>query len=847
MRIGEAVAVAVFPHPRTWPGVLVLAALLVLAPGRAGAESRAVARFQDEIQPILIDYCYRCHGDGMKKGGVAFDGFASEEALVGKRDLWWAVLKNVRAGIMPPAGKPQPTAHEVRLLADWIKHDVFGIDPRDPDPGRVTIRRLNRVEYRNTIRDLMGLDFKAEDEFPPDDSGYGFDNIGDVLTVSPLLLEKYLQAAETIVKAAVPVVPKLTPERTYRGVEFRGSERGQTGDRLPIFKEARVARSFRADQAGDYRLTLEVAVQGNSRPDSGRGTVVFKVDDRVRMRQSLGGPKSQAWHVTIDEHWSSGDHRLALEVQPQSPGGDSISPVLIGNAVGAVGGSAPGAVVARAQERNATAFRIVSVRIQGPLDPKYQVRPPNYSRFFPRDEPPESDAERRRYARDVLVRFAQRAFRRPVDDRTIHRLVAIAEGVYRQPGRRFEEGMAQAMVAVLASPRFVFRIEDVEPGQSAQPHALIDEWALASRLSYFLWSTLPDDELFGLAGQGALRKDLPRQVDRMLKDPRGRALTQNFVGQWLQVRDLDGIYFNERAILRREGIRLQGADTERNVLGRDLRRAMRSETEMAFEYVAREDRSVLEWLDSDYTFLNAKLAKHYGIAGVDGSEMRRVRLPKDSPRGGVLAHGSILAVTSNPTRTSAVKRGQFILDNILGTPAPPPPPDIPALEASKKEFKDREPSTRELMALHRSKPMCSSCHARMDPLGLALENFNAFGGWREAELKQPIDASGQLITGEAFHDVRDLKRILAQRHRLDFYRCLTEKMLTYALGRGLEYDDVETVDRIVERLDRAGGRFSALLMGVIESSPFQKRRNGSTPATESRVSSNQSSRTQGQP
>ena len=387
------------------------------------------------------------------------------------------------------------------------------------------------------------------------------------------------------------------------------------------------------------------------------------------------------------------------------------------------------------------------------------------------------------------------------------------------------------MVAVLASPRFVFRIESVEPGQRAKAPALLDEYTLASRLSYFLWSTMPDDELFDLAERGKLRADLKNQVKRMLGDSRGHALTQNFVGQWLQVRDLDGIYFNERAILRREGIRLRGADTERNVLVREVRQAMKRETEMAFESVAREDGSVLDWIDCDYTFLNARLAKHYGIPGVEGSEMRRVTLPKDSPRGGVLTHGTVLAVTSNPSRTSPVKRGQFILDNILGTPAPPPPPDIPALEASKKEFKDHDPTTRELMALHRSKPMCNACHARMDPLGLALDNFNPLGLWREAESNQKIDATGRLITGESFKDIRDLKRTLKERHRLDFYRCVTEKLLTYALGRGLEYYDVETVDQIVERLDRENGRFSALLMGVIESAPFQKRRNN--PATTS--------------
>ena len=398
----------------------------------------------------------------------------------------------------------------------------------------------------------------------------------------------------------------------------------------------------------------------------------------------------------------------------------------------------------------------------------------------------------------------RKAFRRPVDDRTLDRLVAIAEGIYRQPGQRFEQGVARAMVAVLASPRFVFRVEANEPKASpaATKHPYIDEYSLASRLSYFLWSTMPDDELTRLAERGELRKDLARQVKRMREDSRAESLTQNFVGQWLQVRDVEGFTINTRAVLRQDG-----GSRPRIDLNTDLRRAMRRETEMLFGYIAHEDRSLLELIDSDYTFVNAKLATLYGIKDVTGSEMRKVTLPKDSPRGGVLTHASILLVTSNPTRTSPVKRGQFILDNLLGTPAPPPPPDIPALEESKSEFKGKEPTVRELMALHRAKPLCSSCHSRMDPLGLALENFNALGLWREKESGQPIDASGRLLTGESFHDVRDLKRILKDRHHLDFYRCLTEKLLTYALGRGLDYHDVETVDQIVERLDREGGDF----------------------------------------
>jgi hypothetical protein len=824
---------------------MVLIALLTFAPDSHGAENPAAARFEDQIQPILMDYCYRCHAQGTKKGGVAFDELGPAESFVKNRNLWWAVLKNVRAGIMPPAEKPHPDSKEIRILAEWIKRDVFGSDPVEPDPGRVTIRRLNRVEYRNTIRDLMGIDFKAEEEFPPDDTGYGFDNIGDVLTVSPLLLEKYFQAAETIVKTAVPTALKILPERTYRGAEFRGAERGPNGDRLDFSTPAKVSRSFSADHPGSYRLAIEIAVQDNSKPDPGPCTVVFKVDDHELLRETYHRKTSKTYYHAFDQNFTSGDHRLSFELQPQKPPSGAVAPPPVVDPVQEVRAMLAGAafqiVMNRARERGAVPdFRIVSVRIEGPMDPRHWTRSPNYGRFFPKDEPPATDPDRRQYARDVLSQFVRKAFRRPADARTIDRLIAIAEKVYTLSGKRFEEGIAQAMVAVLASPRFVFRIESVEPGRSAKSSALIDEFSLASRLSYFLWSTMPDDELFGLAEARKLRAELPRQVKRMLDDKRGRALTENFVGQWLEVRDLDGIFFNERAILRREGIRLRGADTERNVLTRDVRRAMRGETELAFEYVVRENRSVLEWIDSDYTFLNEKLAKYYGIPGVEGSEMRRVTLPKDSPRGGVLTHGTVLAVTSNPSRTSPVKRGQFILDNILGTPAPPPPPDIPALEDARKNAKDREPTTRELMALHRSKAMCSSCHSRMDPLGLALDNFNPLGTWREAENGQKIDASGQLITGEPFKDIRDLKRTLKQRHGVDFYRCLTEKLLTYALGRGLEYYDVETVDRIVERLDQDGGRFSALLMGVIESAPFQKRRTVPAAAAETTASSEQS-------
>ena len=808
-------------------------ALTALCPRAWGAEIKAAAHFRKDIQPILTEYCYDCHGDGMDKGNVAFDEFKSDEELLGKRDLWWAVLKNLRAGIMPPAKKPRPPETEKRRLEDWIKYEAFGIDPQDPDPGRVTIRRLNRVEYRNTIRDLMGIDFKAAEEFPPDDTGYGFDNIGDVLTVSPLLLEKYMQAAETIVAAAVPTVAMVVREGSIAGTEFQAPEGKGNGDRLTFYQEAKVSHMHKVEQAGDYRLVVELDVAGQFDFDPGRCTVVFKVDDRELTKKEFGWQNNKRFRFEFDEKWQPGEHPLAFELRPLTPA---------------------------EQKVNSLDLRIVSVKVQGPLEKKYWIRTKNHERFFSREEPPETKPERRQYAREVLSQFTKKAFRRPVDDKTLDRLVAIAEGIYGQPGKRFEGGIAQAMVAVLASPRFLFRVEETEPSRPTPSHPLVDEYALASRLSYFLWSTMPDEELLSLAQRAELRKNLVAQVKRMLADSRAQELIENFTGQWLQVRDVEGIDINARAVLgrdngeekdvqdlRRRFQELQAkavltAEEERErdrlieqrrrrfsrpavELDGPLRRAMRQETEMYFGQIVREDRSVLELIESDYTFLNERLAKHYGIPDVKGNEMRHVTLPEDSPRGGLLTQGSMLVVTSNPTRTSPVKRGLFILDNILGAPTAPPPADVPLLEEAEKQFKDREPTLREVLDLHRSKPLCSSCHSRMDPLGLALENFNALGMWREKERGQPIDAAGKLITGESFDNIRDLKRILNSEHRSDFYRCLTEKLLTYALGRGLEYYDVETVDRIVARLEHENGRFSALLMGIVQSAPFQKRRN----------------------
>jgi hypothetical protein len=819
---------------------LVLGFLLFLAGSTLGAGSPETS-FQTQIQPILTQYCYDCHGDGSHKGDIAFDELKTKESIV-DHQLWLKVIKNVRAGLMPPQKKPRPTDTEQKNLEDWIKYQAFGIDPKNLDPGRVTVRRLNRVEYRNTIRDLMGTEFDTENEFPPDDTGYGFDNIGDVLTVSPMLLEKYLEAAKTIVNKTVPQAPgvvaeKLIPGRSFRGADTNSArENGKGGLSLSYYDHSLVTNTYKAEHAGRYKVVLDLTATEKyveARFDYHKCLLLFKSDRQELLRQKFSREGNRALHFEFDQDWQSGPHELAFEVQPQTPDEKQV---------------------------RSLAMRIDSVTVRGPCSDEYLVRPKNYERFFTK-QAPKAAAERRGYAKELLGEFAKKAFRRPVDERTLDRLVSLAQDLYSH-GNTFEAGISHAMIAVLASPRFLFREESVATPDRGKGHPFIDEYALASRLSYFLWSSMPDDQLFRLAERGELKKNLEPQVKRMLTDDRAKAFGINFTGQWLQGRDIDTVVIEARAVLVRDDKPDPDADrlrtrfrelrkkvdeeltpAEREELTKmrtefsrrfaqprveltgELRQAMRREMDMFFDYVVREDRSVVDFIDSDYTFLNERLARHYGLTNLNitGDEFRRVKLPEDSPRGGVLTMGSVLAVTSNPTRTSPVKRGLFVLDNILGTPPPPPPPDIPPLEDAAKRL-NHEPTLRETLELHREKPLCSSCHNRLDPLGLALENFNAMGMWREKERNQPLDVTGKLLTGEAFNNIQELKRILVTNHRRDFYRCITEKLMTYALGRGLEYYDVEAVDQIVARLEKEQGRFSALLMGVIESAPFQKRR-----------------------
>ena len=806
------------------------------------ATADIMASFRADVEPILDEFCYDCHGLGTNEGGVTLDEFTAE--TIADTDLWLRVLRNTRSHIMPPREEALPSDEDRKNLRTWIKTGPFGIDPANPDPGQLTVQRLNRIEYQNTIYDLMGVNFDTRDAFPPDNTGEGFDNIGEILTLSPMLLEKYFDAAINIVGQAVPLEPWIMPERKLEGEKLaklfspapNAADRSDEYLQLSFYDASTRFAQIGVDRPGKYQIGLKispksfVSFQGF---DYSKCRLIFRIDNEVKIDQEFENTSSKIFEYTFDYDWVPGEHQFSFEVVPVSVDPEKIKRLKM---------------------------RVDHLTIRGPFDRSHWVRPENYAQFFPGDVP-QDPAARHAYTNQLLSKFAARAFRRPVDAITLKRLVSMAEEVAAQDGFNFESGMAQAMTAVLASPRFLFREEAIRSASTQDTrHPEIDDFSLASRLSYFLWSTMPDAELMELAENNQLRPNLEQQIARMMQDPRSDNFMKNFAGPWLHARDIESVnvssldiwlrdnpdptlfiaqkeYSKLREIPENQRTAEQQADYDRtraivraayNIKRPQLKRQettpMRQETEMFFEYVIRQDRPIAELIDSNYTFLNEHLANHYGIPDVKGRHMRRVELPAGSPRGGVLTQGTLLAYTSNPTRTSPVKRGVFILENILGTPPAAPPPNIPALEDITNPDDLAALSLRETLAMHREDPLCSSCHERMDPLGLALENFNAMGRWRESELNQPIDMAGQLVTGETFDSIQEFKHVLATERLSDFYYCFSEKLLTYALGRGLEYYDIETVDHLVETLKSSDGRPSALFRAIVSSAPFQQTR-----------------------
>lgn len=751
--------------------------------------ARAEAGLHKNVLPVLNKYCWDCHGDGASKGDVTLDRFTNATAVLSDRKLWERVLHNVASGDMPPPKKSQPAPAERQHVVRWLETTLFPVDPDRPDPGRVTLRRLNRAEYNNTIRDLVGVSFQPAADFPEDDVGYGFDNIGDVLSLPPLLLEKYLSAAEAVLSEAIVDGPRPTPVRRIEAAKFSGGN--DVGPIRGLASNGELTSDFLVMYPGRYHVAVR-AYGDQAGPDP------------VRMALRMNGTDVQVFDVKAKSK-EPGLYEADLELG--TTGAQKIGVAFLNDFfeekfVERKRKGKPPVKEKVTEDRN---FWLNDLTISGPLD--VELPPPAFHQRLFADWKPGTTGDPRT-ARRIIGGFTEKAWRRPVTDPELDRLLVLYDEARKQ-GDAFESAVKQTLTAALVSPHFLFRGElQPEPDNPAAIHR-IGEFALASRLSYFLWSSLPDDTLLQLAARGSLRKNLDAQVHRMLRDPKARALTENFAGQWLGLRTL-GILEPDRGKFL--------------AFNEELRRSMRTETERYFEYIVSEDRPVMEFLLGDYTFLNGALARHYGIDGPAGEEFVKVSL-EGTPRQGLLTQGSILTLTSNPTRTSPVKRGKWVLENLLATPPPPPPPNVPELEAGDK----LTGSLRQRMEKHRDNAMCASCHARMDPIGFAFEHFDGIGAWREKDGTDPVEPAGELTTGEKFSDHRDLNRILSTARKDDFLRCLSEKMLTYALGRGLEYYDRPAVQKIVRGLESGDGRFSTLVLGVVHSAPFQLRRGEGDP------------------
>jgi hypothetical protein len=762
------------------------------APPAAGEPSTA-ERFAKEVTPFLTKHCYACHGNGKRKADLALDAFRDEQTILENRDVLENVLDMVRSGEMPPKPRPRPWAKETEKALGALDDILAQYDCDGPhNVGRVTIRRLNRAEYNNTIRDLLGVDFKPAADFPNDDVGYGFDNIGDVLSLSPLLLEKYLAAAESVLGQAIVIADPPKPSEnvvsSLRASFGAGGPRRRGG--VFLSGSGQVSGQTYVDE-GDY--TIKVEVYGQQLGDEPVRAVLRVDREDVKPIEVTAGADNPAT-VELKVRLKAGTRSIAVAfLNPYTAPAKDGAEEKKSEPPPRRFGFDPRPTDPPADQRVLVVRRIV---LDGPYNPPPPVLPESHRRVM---DHPEGMLPREA-ARFIISRFASRAFRRPVQPEEVERLLALHDQAAKE-GDRFEDCVRVALSGVLVWPQFLFRIELDPPGAAAGTSYPVSEYELASRLSYFLWSSMPDAELLELAGKGRLRQELAAQVRRMLRDPKSAALVQNFAGQWLTLRKLDYVVPDPETF--------PGFD-------RELRAAMVRETELFFDAILREDRSILDLLDADFSFVNERLARHYGIAGVTGPEFRRVPLPAN--RGGILTHASILTLTSNPTRTSPVKRGKWVMEQILNESPPPPPPDVPELPPTRQ----LTGTLRKVMEEHRANPLCASCHRRMDPLGFAFENYDAVGAWREKEGGLAIDPSGELPDGRSFRGPAELKRMLRE-NKDAFRRCLSEKLLTFALGRGLEYYDRCAVDAILEALDKQDDRLSALVLAVAQSEPFQMR------------------------
>ena len=742
---------------------------------------------------LLDQHCIHCHSGEQATAGLRLD--VAQVARVEENSaLWEAVVHKLRTGIMPPAGMPQPSAADREALLGWLESSLDKAAASQPNPGRTqSLRRLNRTEYRNSIRDLLALDIDVDALLPHDESGHGFDNV-NVGELSPMLLERYVSAAQKIARLAVGgtaaeprtemirVKPDVTQERHVPG--------------LPLGSRGGLSIPFTFPQDGDYEIRIWLTrnrneeIEGLRRPHE----VHLLLDRQPAATFTVRPPVDRLDYSQVDQHLRT---RLAVAAGPHDLA--VTFPMTQSSLIETMRQPTQSRFNMHRHPRTVPA--VFQVSVTGPYDARGAGDTPSRRRLFVCR--PSAATDEDPCARQILSALLRRAYRRPVggDD------LAGPMEFYRRGRARgdFEAGIENALTAVLVSPRFLFRTE-LDPPESDEGPYGVSDFDLASRLSYFLWSSIPDDELLDAAERGDLSRagGLEAQAIRMLADPRSSNLATNFAGQWLHLRKLESFSPDARLF----------PDFDDN-----LRQALREETERFVDSVLREDRSVLDLVRANYTFLNERLARHYRIPGVYGTRFRRVQLDASSHRGGLLRHGSVLTVTSYPTRTSPVLRGTWVLANIFGAPPPPPPPNVPALDNS-------VPASlpiRERLSAHRDNPACASCHRTIDPVGFALENFDALGRWRDAIEGAPVDASGGLPgTSASSSGVDDIEASLLARPEL-FVGTLTEKLLTFALGRGIEHFDAPAIRSVLREAKPGGYRFSDLVIGIVKSVPFQMR------------------------
>lgn len=771
--------------------------------------------FPKEGVAFVQKHCVACHNETKHSGELRLDQLSDIPTLIKSRKIAEKMLDRMQAGEMPPEGRPQPAVDEVNAFVALV-NSVFEQADREapPDPGRVTVRRLNRVEYTNTIRDLIGVDFDPAADFPSDDIGHGFDNIGDVLTMSPVLMERYLSAAESITQRAITPVPPNPPVRAMssRYTEPATKMEGQFRTIAPEMKDSPVDAGpvhtpFPIDGEADYVAKVRVYAETTGKQP-------------VRVSILGCGAGGEVPNAATEE-------QLATLAGPAIA---SLKPLVILQTFEVTTRDRNAPQIFQAKFSRISGLKRIAIAVQ--KWPEGEPAPKVYLEWIVLDGPMDTRPATQRkllacsvdlpqplQTKEVVTRLMRRAFRRPPTEEEIQRLAKLVQAMV-DGGEKWEAAIQRALQAILVSPKFLFRMELDDRPEAPEPRA-IGEFELASRLSYFLWSSMPDDELLDLAGKQQLTANLEPQVRRMLQDPKSQALVDNFAMQWLQLRRLK--QFAPDATLFPN-------------FNEPLRQAMQKETELFFGAIVKEDRSVLDLLDSDFTFLNQTLARHYGIADTAGNKVgQKAERPNGQPfkddtfvrvnvagteRGGLLTQAGILTVTSNPTRTSPVKRGRWVLEQILGTPPPPPPANVPELpEGSKAALTG---SLRVRMEQHRANPNCANCHARMDPIGFAFENYDAIGAWRTKDGEFPIETAGKLADGRAFQNAAELKTLLKEKKEL-VRRCVAEKLMIYALGRGLEYSDRPTLARLQAAI-ATDDRFSKVVLEIVKSDPFRMRR-----------------------